>query len=1317
MLSLRINILFVLAVLLAAAGVSPAGAQSEVARQHTDQADMLALGLFKTQWQGDVVEAIDTNGNVVVRHDFQGATLDGQLPGLPVYEVRLPLEPGQRYTLNSANRYPITTQDTRYAPAIAQNEALFTNSALYPAEPIQLSPVYTQRKQRFQILRLYPVQVHVNGQQVVRHDQFGFELTPVNTPERRKTTSNTTESVLANGEWYKIGVTSEGMYRIDRNFLQELGIDVDNLDPRTIRIFNNGGGPVPTANSAPRVDDLAENAIVVTGENDGSFDSGDYAMFYGYPAHPFVYDTALSRFVNDYNFYTDTVYYFINVNQANGKRIEALPPATEGAPLDYGYNHAMINEQQYQLINVGREWFGDNFDNILSRNYDFELPNLKSGTDIGVYLRTIGRSPNGFSQNFVLRENGITIGTVNPATTNTASSTDRHARWGVDRFSIPAAQINDGALNFELEYNRSTASAEGWLDAIEVEYRAKLAPSGNFISYQIPQDTAGQSRRLQFSNMNGYELWDVSNPANIGALSDVGDHQYDLALNTTRRLVVFNRSGLKTPMALGKIANQNLHAIQQADYIVVTHPKLLSAANRLADFHAQTFGRSTAVATTTQVYNEFGGGRPDVSAIRDFVKMIYDRASGPQDAPQNLVLMGDGSYDPKGLNHATPLVPTVHACESLHTPTAFASDDFYTFMDENEGTWREKASVCPGDPRYQNTEVHYMDLGVGRIPANTLAEANRVVDKSVQYVTDHSEFNDWHTETLFFSDIKFHSNGNKECVHQRDNEYMTSVVEENAPCVSVNRLHIDTYPGEQLAEGLRYPQANADLIRQVNAGQLLVNYMGHGGETGLSTYRVFEMDDITTLKNTDRLSHWVTATCEFGRFDDPGRRSGAEQLLLNDRTGAISMFTAVRSVYVSGNRKVTEDYLESLFERLPDGGYRSFGEAFMHGKNKRYSNEKINHRCFTLLGDPGLPLALPKQEIVITEINNNGFDPQAPDTLKALSKVKLKGEVRQANGITASGFNGEVAVTVLDKPKDLPSKNCTQVFEDQNVRLFDGLADVQNGEFTLEFYVPLDISYEVGKGRIAMYAQAMGEAAYGCTDDVVICCTDENAQFDSDPPVVDVNMDDANWIDGSIVSSEPLLLAFCSDDQGINTTGLGIGRELTAVLNNDESQPIILNNYYQADKNSYNSGRIAYPMDELAPGTYTLRVKVWDVTNNSATDETTFIVADNAALALEGVLNYPNPFSETTTFRFNHNLAGQDLELDIKIRDQTGRLVKNIRQDYTPTSAIADDITWDGRRDDGNAISSGVYVYTIQLKVKATGETVSGDSKMVYIRQ
>lgn len=1251
----------------------------------------------------------------------KGCTYDNQLHNLPMkmYWVRVP--EGQELTVQRADGLYTEATDNTFRQAVqVYEQGDFSAADWYPASPVVVSKPFYHRKQRYQRVFFYPVQVHSSGTRYRKYTRLNYSPGLKAAPAQKTAgTATAANSVLANGQWHKLAVTQDGVYRLERSDLEDLGIDAASLNPQNLRLFHNGGGRLPQNNADFRYDDLAENPCYVVGGEDGSFDNGDQLIFFAEGPDSWRYDVTQDRFSHDQNIYTDTNYVFLNVGSTAGLRIQEATPQSGGAMMESVLQPAVYHEDKHNLLGMGRHWFGDEFDAITQGTYQLNLPNIVPGSSVEIRVGMAARS--GATSSFDFSEGGTQLGSVSLSAVNLNVYTSTYAQITKRDFILPgnAPALADGRLDLSVTYNKSVNSI-GWLDFITVNYRRQLQLARDVeVFYATPGSQQITTQQIQLFNAAGYEVWDVTDVAEIKRipLTDQGNGAYSFTTpvpnNNYRKFVAVRTAAygsLPKPNRVGPVQNQNLHALAQADYVIVTHPDFKAAADRLADFHRNTNGLSVHVVNVFDIYNEFGGGKPDITAIRDFLKMFYDRGNpGDPDFLKYVLFVANATYDYKQYEHQGAFIPNYQARVSTIPPSSFGADDYYAFLDDGEGFWGERASYFPEDTQ---VDTHTMDIAVGRLPVATPGEANAMVDKIIDYQTHPDRFGEWRNLGVFAADYK-----PGESVHMQQADALTNLIRARYNCMQFRKLYIASYPTVTLAQGERYPEAKSDFLQMLDKGSLLVNYTGHGGEVGLSNAEILEIPDVNRMSNNNRYQFWVTATCEFGRYDDPGRRSAGELVFLRENGGAIGMVTSVRQVYVSGNYLINRTFYENLF--TPDsitGQLPPPAVAYMQAKNISFSSAAINSRCFTFLGDPAMELAFPENEAVITAINGTPVDTNYTDTLKALSNVTVTGEVRDDNGNKLTNFSGEVVIKVLDKPLPLTTLKGNFSYNYQRVVLFNGLASVNNGEFSLDFVLPKDINYQVGNGLIVAYASSPTTDCIGCTREPVICCTDTNASENEEPPVVDVFINDRNWIDGGMTNQNPMLIADCRDDQGINTTGLGVGRNLTGILNEDQQDPYILNDFYQAKRDQSNEGTIEYQLRDLQPGEYTIDVKVWDVTNNPGVGTTTFVVADDAEMALDHILNYPNPFTTRTRFFFEHNRVGEELQVQIRIYTVSGKMVKSLRSSFVADGNLVNHIEWDGLDEFGDRIGRGVYVYELKVHAPRTGETVSEFEKLVLLR-
>ncbi|HRO76741.1 MAG TPA: type IX secretion system sortase PorU, partial [Crocinitomicaceae bacterium] len=798
------------------------------------------------------------------------------------------------------------------------------------------------------------------------------------------------------------------------------------------------------------------------------------------------------------------------------------------------------------------------------------------------------------------------------------------------------------------------------------------------------------------------EIWDITNrtkPIKVEGQLNGFEFTFKSIADTIREFVAFNANAHQKPTFVGQVAPQNLHALDYAEILVVTSPTFLPYANRLANLH-RDLGQSVHVVTTEQVFNEFSGGQKDPVAIRQFAKMFYDRANGNQNlTPQNLILFGSGTYDPREITGFPDYVLTYQAEHSETSMSAFTSDDFFVILDDEESF----------------TSADKLDMGVGRMEASTNEEANILLSKVVTYINNMyngtSTFGDWRTHYAMIAD-------DEDWFLKYDCERVYTKTRDIYPELNATKIYADAYPQQITAGGIRFPQMEADISRKVEEGILLMSYVGHGGPKGGGQERFLNHDQIKSWTNPDKLHLFLSATCDFARLDDPKTISAGTLNLLNPKGGAIALMTTSRSILYNVNSDIDSNFFNVVFTR--DANYRplTLGEIFRQTKNG--ANNSDNKRSFILIGDPALRLALPKFKVVTDSINGLEISNANIDTLKALSKITIKGHVTDATNSLMSNFNGVIVPSVFDKEKlnkTFGHNTLTTVMDfytQQNI-LFRGNVSVVNGKFEFSFFVPKDINYQFGKGKISYYADNDVIDAGGATTDIMVGGINPNGLNDNTPPIIEAYLNDEKFVNGGLTDENPIFKANLQDDFGINAVGNGVGHDITLVLDGDEANPIVLNNYYITDLDSYQSGKINYPMKGVAEGVHKLKLKVWDVNNNPAEFNLDFVVAKKKELSLSHVLNYPNPFTTSTDFYFEHNQFGELLETQIQIFTVSGKLVKTINT-YVQTSGFrSEGIHWDGRDDFGDQLAKGVYVYTLTVK-NSQGNKAQKTEKLVILK-
>lgn len=1161
----------------------------------------------------------------------------------------------------------------------------------------------TVRKKAETHFQVHAVRKLPNGstERLVRFRAKATGLATNNAPSTAAFRVNSQNSVLATGDWYRLGIVSDGMYKITPEFLTSIGISASSINPNNIRIYGNGGGMLPEANAAFRYDDLVENPIEVVGAADGRFDPGDYVLFYGEGPHKWHFDPTNRQYRHELNLYADTNYYFLTVSLGPGRRIdpvEAAPPVTKTST---SFDLLLYHEKdEVNLIRSGRKWYGESFDLVSSRDYTFNLANRLPGAPVNIRAAVAARSL-GVGSNFQLRANGTLLTSINiPSTTSYYLDTFMHDRTG-EVIYLP----NGNSLTLNLSYIKPNNFSLGWLDYLEVHTRAdlNLAAFGNQLLFRDSSSVgSGAVTRFDLAGMGAADqVWDVTEVNNIRRMTlanSARGRSFDRITDTLRTFLAFSGSNFPSPLPMGTVPNQNLHGIAQADYIIVSHPAFVGASNRLAALHQSREGITSVVVTPQLIYNEFSSGRQDITAIRAFVKHLYDKAPAGQE-PRFLLLMGAASFDFKNrIAGNTNFVPTFQSPNSNNPLDSYCADSYFGLLDNQEGAF----SVGSNDR---------MDIAIGRMPAKTVQQADDMVNKVDAYL-DPRNHGDWKNQIMLVADDEDNN------LHLNDSEVMASHIANRYPNGIVKKVFFDAYRQESRPGGTRYPTVNRDINARMNLGALIVSYMGHGGINGWAEERVLTIPEIQAWNSGGKLPLMVTATCEFTRYDNPTFTSAGEWVLLNPRGGAVALMTTTRVTFTNFNFSLsTRIYRDELFTRV-NGKYQTLGEVFMRAANPELSN--VNTRNFCLLGDPALTLAFPEQSAAVTHINNVQIS-ATPDTVRALAKVRISGEMRDATTQQKlTTFNGVLTPTVLDKPSDIITlandvNSFVRNYDEFRNIIYRGRATVSNGDWSFQFIVPRDIAYNFGQGRINLYATNLQVDAAGDFRNVIVGGTDTNFVPDNIGPQLTLFMNDRSFVNGGITDQNPIFVAELMDSSGINTVGSGIGRDITLIRNNEINSPIVLNEFYEASLDDYTKGEIRYPFFRLDAGNYTLRMKVWDVHNNSAEAGLDFVVAENSKLAIANLLNYPNPFTTHTTFHFDHNKPGQPLDIMLQVYTVSGKLVKSLAQTISTSGFHADQLHWDGLDDFGDRIGRGVYIYRLRVR-SSDGESVQDTQKLVILR-
>jgi hypothetical protein len=1147
----------------------------------------------------------------------------------------------------------------------------------------------TARKERFGFIEIPLLTAANNDRGRLASIRISVSRRPGNA-RRSSSRTYSGNSLLATGQWFKFGVPETGVYRLTYEFLETLGIDVDGIAHAEFRVYGHRGGMLPKRAGDERIDDLEEVPLSVSASAN-SLQPGEFLYFYAEGPEKWTWDEDKNRFIHEHHLYSDVKTYFITASLGTGKRVQQVipPPGAADVAVDEFQDHAYIEEDIYNLNKSGSDWLGDEFAVNLQKTYSFNFPGLIAAESVIADYRVAARTMGGPSSFDVLYGGSVQSSTgIGPV--------DDSYTAPVARSSQSAAEFNAAGedVDITLRFDPLNFSAKGWLDYIAVNATSALNFTGNDLLFRHRSSLDNDLVEYRVSGVGpGTEIWDVTDQFNTVSIN------YSLNGGTAvfkaegGRMAQFAALGtpINEPVALGYVPNQDLHGLTDADMIIITREAMLGPANELAAFHRQEEGYRVHVVTVSQIFNEFSAGTNDVTAIRDFLKMFYDRNDN---YPAYVCLFGDGTFNNRDLGDY--YVPTYEGENTLTTLATLVSDDFFAFLDDDEGS-------------NINDNSNMLDVAVGRIPADNLSKANIAVEKIRRYYSNTS-YGSWRNVGAYVADDEDLN------IHIDDAQIIADEFIGQNPVMNVEKIYLDAFRQVAAAGGGIYPDVNQAINNRMFKGTLYLNYIGHGGGNGLADERVVTLEDIASWDNENKLTLIISATCEFTRYDDFERYSAGERAFFKQDGGAIALVTTVRLVFSNKNFEMNQSFMNSLEQGYADPDL-TLGDIILDAKNNTPTGS--GNRKFTLIGDPALRLAFPEHQVRTTSINARPFV-VGNDTLKALTRVDIEGEVLSSDGELMNDFNGLVYPTVYDKVKTLQTlgndpRSQIIPFDVQNSIIYSGKIQASAGRFSYAFVVPRDIVYAVGNGKISYYAHDDVRDAAGI-DTVLIGGggqLDSNS-IDNDDPLVEVFIDDETWISGDFTDRNPDLLVKLFDENGINTVGSGVGHDIVAVLDEDTQNGIVLNDFYESELNSYQRGEVFYPLEEIEPGTHSIRVKAWDVFNNSGEGYTEFVVADGADLALDHVLNYPNPFTTNTRFMFEHNRKGDVLDVRIEIFTVSGKVVKTLQQTEVSTGRRVE-IAWDGLDDYGDRLGRGVYIYRVTLK-DSSGEKVDEYQKLVLLR-
>ena len=1092
-------------------------------------------------------------------------------------------------------------------------------------------------------------------------------------------------SPLANGTWRKVHVTEDGIYQIRGSEMKAWGWNLANVSPASLKVYSHHGGMLDERNNSPKSYNLDQIAIYVEDGGDGVFDDNDFILFWAEGPHKWLRD--VNGYYYQTNLYSDISNYFITFGGSAGKRMAVAKSSSSGVQAifnNYDYLYA-YEKDLYKIYQSGRDFHGDRFVESGTKNYAINVPNPVPGDAASLRIRFAGE---GASSSVSYIFNGLNIGTVTGLRGSDEALFDRYTD-AINLYTINGIGANN---ELRISYSKGGINSVGYVDQITLKAKSQMVLA-NQVVYQNENARSHDVVEYQMSHDGGnFALWDVTNPDSVLQLSAVrGVSQYTFRFQNNRTIpkIISTNGTYKSVKDDGPIVNQNIAGSGQAELVIISHPLFWDQAQRLAAHRRAHDGLTVNVFTPQTIYNEFSTGQQDISAIRDFMRYLYYQ---PGSQLKYLLLIGDASYDYKDrVEENTNFVPTYQSRNSQNDVASYCSDDYFAFLDDNDGLWFN----------HQRLEI-----SVGRLPVASEEEAKVMVDKLLRYDSPQA-FGKWRNNIVFVADDVDEA---WDIDHFNFSETLTSTNEVNHPNFNNTKIYMDAYEEVLLGGAGAYPEVNKEIDESMNKGSLIFNYIGHGGTEGMAKERIVTIDQADNWESNYQMPVFVTATCELASYDNPKKRPIGETMLLNPVGGPIAMLTTTRIVYSDANFSLNRGiWINNI---LADNSVDRLGDVYVRTKNRpeTYSND----RRFALLGDPSMRIAKPKHRIVLDSFNGRAI---SDDTLSALSLVEISGHLDLRTGGLWSNFNGTVNVTIFDKPmkeKTLGNGTFGTEVEYNHLRsiIYNGSVQAQNGVFKFAFVVPKDINYQVAEAKISLYAHNGVEDAAGSYEQIRVGGANENPAEDTKGPDIQLYLDSRNFVNGGFTSENPVLIADLYDLHGINLSSSGIGRDLLVTLDKgtEYEQQFIVNDFYTSNTGSYQSGVINYAFKNLEAGNHTLHLKVWDTYNNSSEASIQFVVGEaSEEFEIYSIRTIPNPFDKKPTIILDHNRSDKNLSIRTELFDSKGNTIT--RYNYKVENAsnnvsvqLSSDDSWYGR------LSSGVYV------LRTTVTTDLGETKTLVTR-
>ena len=1089
--------------------------------------------------------------------------------------------------------------------------------------------------------------------------------------------SYVTQSKLKSGKWVKISIPESGVYEITYDELREMGFN----NPESVRLYGRGGYRISEVMNGRAADDLLPVSVMRYGNK---------MCFYGNGPIRYILSnyTTKPHFTREFNPYSQEGCYFLTEESTPEQQV---PYKTQVVVTDYVNTPSSLNffyyeKELWSVSNSGKEMLGEDFTET-PLMIDYNLPNLADSTI--VVHSTIAAVPNKIAYaNAVIHSGG-----GNDTTVYTASSSRIYkpsSDYVLYNYASPYAELKLSHPSEQGQYEPivlcDSTVAMSRLDYFILTYTQRNvvredADNQTVMAYAKPK---GYERYMLPNASSTTQVWFINDPNSpmMMSLKPYNDaagtgYSYFTSASSYAVYVAFDPAKtLKKISRFEEVPNQNLHAMETPELLILTDKLFHEQAERVADLHRTIDGLDVAVVDQDQVFNEFSSGTRDAMAYRLFCKMLYDRNPSKF---KYLLLMGPGTLDNRGIfgEHPSTLI-TYQSDNSHEANKSYTTDDFFAFLADNSGA---------------NISSERLSIGVGRMTPKDLAEAKNDVDKLVEYYAN-PDYGVWRNNTLVFSDspdkgeYMFEGEGYKNLI---DNELLTGM--------HVSTVHNSMYPRSTTQPNVEFERKEATVAKQKLAnsfkdGVYFGTYVGHAGSVGLTKYS--NMWVTTDVFNTriDHLPILSTSCCDVARFD--GDRRGIAEVMYHQRYGgAIALLTTSRLVFASNNDDMNTFFIKSLFSNATKGHMPTLGEAYKESK-LCFESPETNKLSFFLLGDPAIKVNYPVSRFNITKVNNTNMTySDAIAQISPLMKFDIEAKVLDDQGNLDSSFNGDATVTLYDKQSLFTEMSFTvhgvkvdrDIYTDR-AKLAEISGRVVNGVFTGQMIAPREPKASNESVLLRVYAHQDNSTIMvnGFTKNITMLPYDESlAISDNTAPVISsmfIN-DEATFANGAIIAPESILYISASDDQGISLQANSVDKDMTLLLDGKESYGDV--NCYVTAGEDGKLVNIEYPLANLTEGQHTLTFIVYDMLGNSATHTITFIVGQNSASNIVAD-KLPAYVNGEVNFDVEDSKLHGNTNYILRVTDASGKLVWMTTTDNLP-------VTWDMKDMNGNSVPAGLYRY------------------------